>query len=112
MSETRSRTPEQRRARLAVRVTPEQKALLQRAASLQELSLADFLVQSAQAAAEEVLRNREIITLSPRDTAVLVEALLNPPPPNEALLAALRRHRDLVDSRPSATPLPDGMVSP
>ncbi len=110
MSETQPRTPGQRRARLAVRVTPEQKALLQRAAALRGLSLAGFLVQSAQAAAEEVIRKREIITLSARDTAVLVEALLNPPPPNEALRAALRRHRDLVDSRPSATPLPDGIA--
>ena len=91
-----------------MRVTPEQKTLFERAAALQGLSLADFLVQNAQAAAEVVIRNREIITLSPRDTAVLVEALLNPPPPNEALRAALQRHRALVDSRPSATPLPGG----
>ena len=90
---------QQRRARLEARVSAEQKALFERAAALQGLSSTDFLVQSAQAAAEEVIRNREIITLTTRDTAVLVEALLNPPPPNEALRAALQRHRDLVESR-------------
>ena len=90
---------QQRRARLEARVSAEQKALFERAAALQGLSLTDFLVQSAQAAAEEVIRNRETITLTARDTAVLVEALLNPPAPNEALRAALERHRDLVESR-------------
>ena len=112
MSETQLRTPGQRRARLAVRVTPEQRALLQRAAALQGLSLAEFLVRSAQAAAEEVIRKREMITLSPRDTAVLMEALLNPPPPNEALRAALQRHSDLVESRPSFASLPGGIAGP
>ena len=106
MPANHSRPRARRDVRLELRLSHEQKALLQRAAALQGLSLTDFLVQSAQAAAEEVIRNREIITLSTRDTAVLVEGLLNPPPPNEALRAALRRHRDLVDSRPSAPPLP------
>ena len=99
MATTRSRTGGERRARLEARVSLEQKALFERAAALRGQSLTDFLVQSAQAAAEEVIRNREVITLSVRDTAVLVEALLNPPPPNEALRAALQRHSDLVESR-------------
>ncbi len=100
MATTRPRTRGEQRARLEARVSLEQKALFERAAALQGQSLTDFVVQSAQAAAEEVIRNREVITLSARDTAVLVEALLNPPPPNEALRAALQRHSDLVESRP------------
>ena len=99
MPATPSRTRGQRQARLEARVSPEQKALFERAAALQGQSLTDFLVQSALTAAEEVIRNRETITLTARDTAALVEALLDPPPPNEALRAALRRHHDLVEPR-------------
>jgi uncharacterized protein (DUF1778 family) len=87
-----------KRERLEARVTPEQKVLFAQAASLQGCSLTDFIVRSAQAAAEETLRSQQII-LSARDTALLVEALLNPPEPNEHLRAAFRRHRELLGDR-------------
>ena len=89
-----------KRARLEARVSPEQKALFERAAALQGLSLTDFLVRSAQEAAERTVRDHEVIVLSERDTALLLEALSNPPPPNEALVEAFRRHEALVESRP------------
>lgn len=88
------------RARLEARVSPEQKALFERAAALQGQSLTDFLVQSAQSTAEEVIRTHEIITLTKQDAARLVEALLNPPEPNEALRSAFQRHDELVEMRP------------
>lgn len=83
--------------RLAARVTPRQKALLQRAADLTGRSLTDFVIASAEAAAEETVRTRQVIELTVRDTEVLVGALLNPPKPNEALRAAARRYREFVD---------------
>ena len=84
-----------KRERLEARVSPEQKALIQRAAALTGRSLTDFVVSSAQAAAEETIRTHEVIRLSARDTEILIEALLNPPEPNEALREAARRHREL-----------------
>ena len=72
MAGRRSRAQQPRRARLEARISAEQKALFERAAALQGQSLTVFLVQSAQAAAEEMIRNREIIALTARDTAVLV----------------------------------------
>lgn len=99
MARTHTRLPRQPRARLSVRVSPEQKALFERASALQGQSLTAFLIQSAQAAAEGAIRNHEIIDLTAHDTEALVAALLTPPPPNEALRAALRRHRELVESR-------------
>jgi uncharacterized protein (DUF1778 family) len=74
MARGRSRRQQQRRARLEARVIAEHKALFERAAALQGQSPTEFLAQSAQAAAEEVTRNGEIITLTARDTAVLVES--------------------------------------
>ena len=86
----------ERGQRLEARVTPEQKALLQRAAALEGRTVTDFLVSSAQAAALETIRRHEQIVLSARDSAIFVESLLNPPAPPERLRAAARRHRALV----------------
>lgn len=91
MSATRTTA---KRARLVARTTPEVKAIIQRAADLTGRSLTDFMVSSALAAAEETIRTREMIRLSARDSAILIEALLNPPKPNEAPRAAARDHRE------------------
>ena len=80
-------------------MSPEQKALIERAARLQGRSLTDFLIASAQQEAERVIHEHEVMVLSPRDSVSFVQALLNPPPPNEALRAAFRRHHGRVESR-------------
>ena len=85
-----------RRERLEARITADQKALLQRAAALEGRSITDFAVSSAQAAAEETIRRHEVITLTARDSAAFVEAVMNPPAPNERLRDAARRHQALV----------------
>jgi uncharacterized protein (DUF1778 family) len=85
-----------KRDRLEARVTPEQKALFQRAADLSGRSLTDFVVASVQATAEETIRTHQVMQLSARDTERLLAALQNPPPPNEALRAAALRYRARV----------------
>lgn len=82
--------------RLEARVTLQQKLLLQRAAELRGLSLTDFLVTSAQTAAETAIREHNIITLTARDSIAFAEALLNPGEPNEALRAAFARYDEAV----------------
>jgi len=74
--------------RLAVRMRPEQKAKLQRAADLSGRSPTDFVIAAAEHEADETIRRHEIIELSARDSLLLAEALLNPPAPNAALRAA------------------------
>jgi uncharacterized protein (DUF1778 family) len=41
--------------------------------------------------------DREILILSPRDSQIFVELLINPPKPNRKLLAAAKRFRQTVD---------------
>ena len=86
-----------RRERLEARITADQKALLQRAAALEGRSITDFVVSSAQAAAEETIRRHEVITLTARDGAAFVEAVMNPPAPNERLRDAARRRQALTE---------------
>lgn len=83
--------------RLDVRVSPEQRALIQRAATLSGRTLTDFMVATLHEAAEQVIRSHEVLTLSVRASTALAEAFLNPPEPNEALVAAYQRYHRQVD---------------
>jgi len=82
-----------RSERLEARITPEQKALLSRAAELRGRSLTDFVVSSAQEAARETIREHERLTLSERDRQAFVAALLEDAEPGERLRRAADRYR-------------------
>ena len=80
--------------RLEARISAEQKGLLVEAARLRGQSLSDFVVGSAQDAARQTIQDYHVITLSRRDQHVFVQALLEPPAPNEALRKAAERYRE------------------
>ena len=82
--------------RLEARIAPELKELLRRAASIEGTSVSDFVARSAQREAERIVREHDVIALSPRDSRVFVEALLNPPAPSARLQAAAARHAERV----------------
>jgi uncharacterized protein (DUF1778 family) len=82
-----------KRARLEARITVEQKALFQQAADLTGRSLTDFVVSSAQEVAARTLRDREVLTLSARDSKVFVSALLKPAAPGPRLRKAARKYK-------------------
>ncbi len=81
--------------RIEARLSSDAKVVIQRAAEISGRSVSDFVVNSALEAAKETIREHEVIVLSARDSIIFIEALLNPEGPNEALLAAARRHREL-----------------
>lgn len=85
-----------RRERVEVRISQEQKVLLQQAAALEGRSLSDFLVSSAQRAAKEAIREHQVISLSVSESQCFAEVLLNPPEPSDYLRAAMARYRRLV----------------
>lgn len=82
--------------RLAARVPAAVKEQIQRAADLTGRSLTDFVIASAQAAAEETIRRYEVVQLAAGDSRLLAEALLNPPEPNAHLRAAFDDYRQLT----------------
>ena len=83
--------------RLAARLSQEQKEMIERAATLQDMTLTEFVVQSVQAAAETVIHNHTIMELTARDSALLAEALLTPRPLSAGLQEALRDHAARVE---------------
>lgn len=88
----------QKMERLEARVTSRQKDIMQRAAALEGTTLTDFVVRSAQKAAEEALQKHGAIALTERESRAFVEALLNPPRPNAALRSAVRHYRRTMET--------------
>ncbi len=86
----------QKRARFEARNSSQQKERLQRAADLEGRTLSDFVIESAQRAAEDVIRKHEVISLSARDSRRFVQALLDPSPPNERLRDAAAYYRRVI----------------
>lgn len=83
---------EQKSERIAARVTPDQKALLIAAANMRGRSLTEFVIETAQQEARDIMNEERLIRLSIENQQRLVEALLNPPRPNAALISAARAY--------------------
>lgn len=75
--------------RMNLRLRPEQKATLVRAAALRHTDLTDFVLQPALREAQAVIAESERITLSERDSVLVLSMLENPPAPNARLKAAI-----------------------
>ena len=82
--------------RLVARVNADQKRLFQRAAALQGRTLSDFVIASAQEAAQRTIRDQEVIALGAADSATFVAGLLNPPAVNDRLCETVRRYSGLM----------------
>ena len=83
-------------ARLEARITPQQKRLFERAASLRGSTVTDFVVDSAQQAALEAIRDFRVLKLDREDSMTVARLLLNPPAPNEALRKAAASYQKLI----------------
>jgi len=80
--------PTGRGARLEARLSPVQKGLFQRAADLSGRTLSEFVIKSAEDAAERLVREHAVIRLSPEDQAAFVKALLDDAVPSLRLRQA------------------------
>jgi uncharacterized protein (DUF1778 family) len=83
-------------ARLEARISPEIKALLQKAADLEGRTLTDFAIATLQTEAYRVIERHQKLKLSIEDSEAFVNALLNPPKPNDAIKAAAQRYKQVM----------------
>ena len=74
-----------RSARLGLRATREQEAVLRRAAEVADKSLSDFVLDSALQAAEQTLLDQRLFMVSGSQYQVLIELLERPEQANEWL---------------------------
>lgn len=75
--------------RMNLRLRPEHKATLMRAAALRHTDLTDFVLQPALREARAVIEESERVVLSERDSLLVFDLIENPPAPNARLRAAI-----------------------
>lgn len=59
--------------------------------------MTDFVLQSAQAAAERTIEERAMLLMTARETEEFVSAILNPAEPGPTLRSAARPFRKTLD---------------
>jgi uncharacterized protein (DUF1778 family) len=82
---TNPSSPVGRSARLGVRATPEQEAVLRRAADVARKTLTDFILDSACKAAEQTLLDQRLFLVSGSQYQALMDLLERPEQPNDGL---------------------------
>jgi uncharacterized protein (DUF1778 family) len=92
VSNRRKSDREIKRERIELRVGASAKELIQRAMAVTGLTAGDLAYEGAR----RVLDEHERMVLTGADREAFFEALMNPPEPSGKLIAALRRHRDLM----------------
>ena len=90
VEETLPRVAVDDNSRMSLRVRPEDKALILRAAALHDTDLTDFVIRQAVLAAKAVVEEADHIRLSGRDSLRVLNFLEHPPAPNKKLLGAAR----------------------
>lgn len=83
-----ARQRQRRDGRLGFRIDASTKALIERAAGIEQRKLTDFCLTALVKAALQIVRDADAIVLSERDRAAFFDALLDAPPPGDRLRRA------------------------
>lgn len=94
LAPTRKETVRKARERIDVRLRPEQKTFIEKAARIKGLTLTDFIVQNALENAKQAIREYETWTLERPDAELFAAALANPPALGPQLTQAAKRYRE------------------
>lgn len=79
-----------RREALNIRIKPQVRELIDRAAELAGKNRTDFVLDAARRAAEDTLLNRTVFTVSPKAYRQFLTLLDAPPRPNKRLRKSLQ----------------------
>jgi len=79
-----------RREALNIRIKPQIRELIDRAAELAGKNRTDFVLEAARRAAEDTLLDRTVFTVSPKAYRQFLARLDAPPKPNKRLLKSMQ----------------------
>ena len=79
-----------RRDTLNLRIKPEERGLIDRAATLTGKTRTDFVLEAARRAAEEALLDRTVFAVSPESYSAFLARLDEAPEPNERLTRTMQ----------------------
>jgi uncharacterized protein (DUF1778 family) len=80
--------------RIDVRLRPEQKTDIERAAHIKGLTVTDFIIQNAVASARQAIREYETWTLERPDAEIFAAALMEPAALGSQLTQAAKRYKE------------------
>ena len=83
-------------SRIELRVAPEAKAMIARAAAFEHLDLTGFILRTVLPEAAAVVAKAERLALSERDSLRVLDLLENPPVPPERLIRAAKAGQTLA----------------
>src|SRR5437762_13057707 len=98
-TKSKRKTPQGKAYRFDARLNEDQKILIQRAADLEGRTMTDFVLHSAETAAERTIEKRAMLILTARETEAFVDAILNPRAPGVILRRAAREYRAKLSQR-------------
>src|SRR5579864_4758731 len=82
------------RERIDVRLRPEQKTEIERAAHIKGLTITDFIIQNAVTNARQTIRKYETWTLERPDAEIFAAALMEPASLGPRLTRAAKRYKE------------------
>jgi uncharacterized protein (DUF1778 family) len=86
-------------ARFDARISKEQKRFFEKAANLGGYrSLTDFIILTVQEKATEIIKEKEQILSSEKDSEIFFNAITNPGKPSEALKNALQEYNAFISN--------------
>lgn len=83
--------PALKKQRIDLRLTDEDKKMIEEAAAMTNQTVTQFLVNSASERAAEVIEQRRRLILSEESWNRVMDAIENPPAPNDKLKRAAKR---------------------
>ena len=87
--------PALKKQRIDLRLTDDDKSMIEEAAAITNQSVTQFMLNSASERAAEVIEQHRRVILNEESWAKVMNALSNPPAPNEKLKRAAKRLPDM-----------------
>ena len=81
--------------RISIRLDHDIKQRIEQAAAMDHRSITSFIIASAVASADEILKRSDQMVLSAGDWDLFYDALSNPPAPNAALKSAFAIYKEM-----------------
>jgi uncharacterized protein (DUF1778 family) len=97
MQQARAGEPNAKETRISVRIKPSQKALITRAARLQNVTLTEFVLEHALRAASELVADQRQFEMTPAQFKRFCQALDAPPAKNLKAMRRLLNEPSLLD---------------
>lgn len=83
--------------RISIRISSDDKKILQKATFLSKTTITDFVLKHVLYNAKEIVKEHEETQLSKNDLTFIMDLLDNPPAPNKRLMKVAKAAQNLYD---------------